>query len=130
MPQNGFPRTSRLLKHAEFDQVYKHGKRHFSSSMTFFYQLYTAERPGARVGFTVSRAMGQAVTRNRMKRRMRDAVRHHLAELNQRLAEKQMAAEIVINPKKGLLQAEPQAVAAEVAKAFGVIAGVPADKDQ
>jgi ribonuclease P protein component len=126
LPQNGFPRSSRLLKHAEFDQVYKHGKRHFSPSMTFFYQVYAAEKPGARIGFTVSRALGQAVTRNRMKRRMRDAVRHHLAELNQRLTEKQMAAEIVINPKKGLLQAEPKAVQAEVAKAFTVIAGAKA----
>ena len=123
LPQNGFPRTSRLLKHAEFDQVYKSGKRHFSSSMTFFYQVHPAERPGARVGFTVSRALGQAVTRNRMKRRMRDAVRHHLAELDQQLAAKQLAAEVVINPKKGLLAAEPKAIAGEVAKAFAVIAG-------
>jgi ribonuclease P protein component len=122
-PHKGFPRTSRLLKHAEFDQVYKHGKRHFSSSMTFFYQVHTAEMPGARIGFTVSRALGQAVTRNRMKRRMRDAVRNHLAKLNEALADKHIAAEIVINPKKGLLQAGPHTVDSEVAKAFAVIAG-------
>jgi ribonuclease P protein component len=122
-PRNGFPRTSRLLKHAEFDQVYKHGKRHFSPSMTFFYQVHTAETSGARVGFTVSRALGEAVTRNRMKRRMRDAVRHHLAELDQRLAANHLAAEVVINPKKALLAAEAKAIRAEVAKAFTVIAG-------
>jgi ribonuclease P protein component len=123
LPQNGFPRPSRLLKHAEFDQVYQSGKRHFSPIMTFFYQVHPAKTPGARVGFTVSRALGQAVTRNRMKRRMREAVRLHLAALDQHLTAKQLAAEVVINPKKSLLTAETKAIQAEVAKAFAVICG-------
>ena len=33
----GFPRAARLLKHFDFERVYKQGKRHFSSHMTVFY---------------------------------------------------------------------------------------------
>lgn len=32
-----FPRTSKLLKHALFDQVYQRGQRHFSGLMTVFF---------------------------------------------------------------------------------------------
>ena len=35
----------------------------------------------SRIGLTVSRAMGGAVERNRLKRRLREAVRKHRAEL-------------------------------------------------
>src|ERR1700716_2490486 len=77
------PRTGRLLRHADFERVYKLGKRHFSASMTFFYlQRSDVTRPGSqtkgrgtserapgssalRVGFTVGRALGGAVERNR-----------------------------------------------------------------
>ncbi len=34
----------------------------------------------ARVGFTVTKKMGGAVTRNRMKRRLREAIRAHFEE--------------------------------------------------
>ncbi len=79
-----FPRGARLLRHADFERVYKQGRRHFSASMTVFYlqrpevQLGKGKSPGApglRVGFTVGRALGGAVQRNRMKRRLREAVR-------------------------------------------------------
>jgi ribonuclease P protein component len=120
--KNAFPRRSRLLKHAEFDAVYKKGRRHFSTSMTFFYQVdATAATKTARVGFTVGRVLGGAVERNRMKRRLRDAVRHHRAELDQRLTERGVAVEIVINPKKAVLTAETSALHTEVARAFKVI---------
>src|SRR3981081_1645406 len=74
-----FPRRGRLLRHADFERVYKQGRRHFSASMTVFYwqrpEAVAAEISGLRVGFAVSRALGGAVQRNRMKRRLREAVR-------------------------------------------------------
>ena len=33
-----FPRNARLLRHADFERVYKLGRRHFSASMTVFYR--------------------------------------------------------------------------------------------
>ena len=116
-----FPRTTRLLRHADFERVYKQGRRHFSASMTVFYlqridpvAVAKASVPGLRVGFTVSRALGGAVQRNRMKRRLREAVRLSHPPLA-------VAADVVINPKKVLLTADFDAVLNEVGRAFVVI---------
>lgn len=113
----------RLLRHADFERVYKQGRRHFSPSMTVFYlQRHPASEErkpakvasGFRVGFTVGRALGGAVQRNRMKRRLREAVRRTrlAAGLN---------ADVVINPKKSILTADFAAVTNEVSRAFAVI---------
>jgi ribonuclease P protein component len=119
-----FPRTARLLRHADFERVYKHGRRHFSASMTVFYwprpQLDIKARTeipaprGLRVGFTVSRVLGGAVQRNRMKRRLREAVRMSFPPV-------EFAADVVINPKKSLLAVEFSAVLNEVSRAFAII---------
>ncbi|MBZ5679028.1 MAG: ribonuclease P protein component [Acidobacteriia bacterium] len=116
-----FPRSARLLRHADFERVYKQGRRHFSTSMTVFY-LPRQEAPGAgtnsasglRIGFTVGRALGGAVQRNRMKRRLREAVR---------LCRPAAASDVdvVINPKKLLLTTDFSAVLNEVTRAFVVI---------
>ena len=104
-----FPKSSRLLKHADFDDVYQNGKRHFSGHMTVFYLRREAGAP--RVGFTVGRVLGGAVVRNRIKRRLREAVRHHLAELP-------VPVDVVINPKKSVLVAEFAELEREVVRAF------------
>jgi ribonuclease P protein component len=124
-----FPRTARLLRHADFERVYKQGRRHFSASMTVFYwprpqadaaaqdqrpAQHTTAAQGLRVGFTVGRALGGAVQRNRMKRRLREAVR-----LTRPVAG--VAADVVINPKKSLLTTDFADVVNEVNRAFVLI---------
>jgi ribonuclease P protein component len=117
-----FPRTARLLRHADFERVYKQGRRHFSASMTVFYwprpeavvELAKARPEGLRVGFTVGRALGGAVQRNRMKRRLREAVRMTRPAQG-------VSADVVINPKKSLLTNDFAAVVNEVSRAFVVI---------
>lgn len=127
-PSLRFPRSSRLLKHSSFEKVYKDGRRHFSPSMTFFYLLRSVPgatdsfAPPAQIGFTVGRVLGGAVERNRIKRRVRAAVRLNLPEFNQALAGRELAAEIVINPKKSAMKTEHPALQSEVARAFAVIA--------
>lgn len=69
---------------------------------------------GLRIGFTVGRALGGAVQRNRMKRRLREAVR--LARPSAALY-----VDIVINPKKSLLTTDFPAVRNEIARAFAAI---------
>ena len=108
-----FPRAARLLKHADFERVYKQGRRHFSSHMTVFY-LRQAEG-SARVGFTVGRVLGGAVERNRIKRRLREAVRLRRSTLK-------APVDVVINPKKSVLAVEFPVVVEEVSRAFDVIA--------
>jgi ribonuclease P protein component len=126
----GFPRAARLLKHSDFERVYKQGRRHFSSHMTVFYLRQaggvlsketgngTANRTAegsARVGFTVGRVLGGAVQRNRIKRRLREAVRLRRNVLPG-------AVDVVINPKKSVLTLEFSAVLDEVGRALDVIA--------
>ena len=116
-----FPRSVRLLRHADFERVYKLGRRHFSASLTVFFlarqEAAAAKVPatgGLRIGFTVGRALGGAVQRNRMKRRLREAVRLSRPPLGP-------SADVVINPKKSLLTTDFAAVLNEVARAFVVI---------
>ncbi|MFZ0276447.1 MAG: ribonuclease P protein component [Candidatus Sulfotelmatobacter sp.] len=116
-PTARFPRTARLLRHADFERVYKQGRRHFSASITVFYwPRPVGETPssGLRVGFTVGRALGGAVQRNRMKRRLREAVRTTRPSAA-------VAADVVINPKKSLLTTDFAALQNEVNRAFAVI---------
>jgi ribonuclease P protein component len=121
----GFPRAARLLKHADFERVYKLGRRHFSPHMTVFY-LRQAEgaspqgavpEKGARVGFTVGKVLGGAVERNRIKRRLREAVR-----LRRAVLKGAGAVDVVINPKKSVLTLEFSVVLEEVGRALDVIA--------
>ena len=116
-----FPRSARLLRHSDFERVYTRGRRHFSANLTAFYFPRAMEGSstgprisGFRVGFTVGRALGGAVQRNRMKRRLREAVRMswpvHAPD-----------ADVVINPKKTVLKIEFETLLNEVRRAFVVI---------
>jgi ribonuclease P protein component len=129
-----FPKAARLLKHADFDRVYRTGRRQFSASITVFWLRRITEAgsedqidrvaenalvtAGPRVGFTVSRVMGGSVVRNRIRRRLREAVRLNLAQLF--LPEPQ-PVDVVINPKKSALTAEFDKLNSEVANAFRAI---------
>lgn len=85
--------------------------------MTVFYlRRDAAMNAGPRVGFTVGRVLGGAVDRNRMRRRLREAVRKHLTGLS-------VSVDVVINPKKSVLTAEFPELMGEVERAFHVIQG-------
>jgi ribonuclease P protein component len=120
-----FPRSARLLRHADFERVYKQGRRHFSASITVFYlerrevqtEAKSSKPPGIsgiRVGFTVGRSLGGAVERNRMKRRLREIVRQTRPSGGRNV-------DVVMNPKKSLMAADFSAVLNEVTRAFEVI---------
>jgi ribonuclease P protein component len=111
------PRIARLLRHADFERVYEKGKRHFATYMTVFYlRRMEGAGPvsGIRIGFTVGRALGGAVDRNRMKRRLREAVRLQESVPN-------VSVDVVINPKKSLRTTEFTNLQNEVRRAFEVI---------
>jgi len=68
---------------------------------------------GPRVGFTVGKVLGGAVVRNRIKRRLREAVRLH--------GPVAAAVDVVINPKKSMLTTPFEELRNEVGRAFEVI---------
>ena len=112
-PHGSAGKSGRLLRHADFERVYKQGRRHFATHITVFY-LRRTEGEGMRVGFTVSRALGDAVDRNRMRRRLRESVR-----LSRPAASP--AVDVVINPKKSVRTVEFSILLNEVSRAFEVI---------
>ena len=66
-------RRSRLLRSGDFDRTLRSGRRTSSDYLALFVSDNDLGR--ARVGFAVSRKLGNAVIRNRIKRRLRELVR-------------------------------------------------------
>jgi ribonuclease P protein component len=69
------PRANRLTRSRDFDAVYRHGR----STSTRYLVLYWFPREdgeeGSRLGIAIPRKAGSAVTRNRLKRLLREAWR-------------------------------------------------------
>ena len=70
-----------------------------------------SEPEGPRIGFTVPRALGKAVVRNRIRRRVREAVRLELERLSPQWS-------IVFNPRRKALEAPAEEVRKEVLRLF------------
>ena len=94
-----YPKTARLLKHSDFQRVYQKGGRQFTGNMTIFFlrrEPANPEQRNLRVGLTVGKALGGSVERNRIRRRMREAVRLSLPK-------EEAAVDVVFNPRKDVL---------------------------
>ena len=92
-----FPREARLVRRGDFDAVYRAGKRRSSSHFTIF--VRANELPVSRFGFSIKKALGGAVVRNRMRRQLREMVRCHRQEIPG-------GWDIVIHPKDNLAGAK------------------------
>jgi ribonuclease P protein component len=74
------PKRGRLSRSAEFERVYRQGRSHANR----FLVLYTFPRASEgepRLGLSVSRKVGGAVDRNRVKRLLREAFGARTAQL-------------------------------------------------
>jgi ribonuclease P protein component len=79
MPQHRFPRTARVRARADFDRIFKQGRR---VALPVLALHWTADEVDPRLGLAVSKKVDpHAVGRNRIKRVIRDAFRHCRAEL-------------------------------------------------
>jgi ribonuclease P protein component len=97
----------RLVRKADFDAVYRHGKRRSNSHFTVFSKAN--DLPESRFGFSIKRAIGGAVVRNRIRRRIREVIRLHRQEIS-------AGWDIVIHPKPHVAAAPFAALTTELLK--------------
>lgn len=69
----GIRRAQRLRNRREFAAVYRHGRPYRSELLVL--RVLRTGGPVSRFGFTTGQALGKAVARNRLKRRLQEAVR-------------------------------------------------------
>jgi len=100
-----FPREAKLVRKSEFDEVYRAGKRRSSSHFTVF--VRASGQPISRFGFSIKKALGGAVVRNRIRRRVREIVRCHRLEIP-------AGWDIVIHPKSNVAKAEFASLTADL----------------
>ena len=112
-----FPKSRCLLKHSDFQRVYQSGRRQFTGNVTVFYLRRDGPEAGAgpRVGFTVGKVLGGSVERNRIKRKMREAVRLSWGAC-------EGGVDVVFNPRKSVLGLPFSDLVDEVARALRLAA--------
>ena len=117
--QRRSPRQSlteaRLRKHADYQRAYAASRKRQSASMSWFLAPQTpaysgAEFPaGPRVGLTAGKVIGKAHERNRIKRRMKEALRRHLDLLPP-------ACDLILHPRRTVLTIEFTKLEAEIVR--------------
>lgn len=89
----------RLRKNQDFKKVYKRGKSYRNRNFVVILKNSGLEHP--RIGFSITKKTGNSVTRNRLKRRLREIVR-----LKQKHIKKPV--DIIIIPRKNSLDLDYQ----------------------
>jgi ribonuclease P protein component len=111
----------RLRKHADFQRAYAAGRKRQSASMSWF--LAPRQAPenadatdparwlpaGPRVGLTAGKVLGKAHERNRIKRRVREALRRHADLLPE-------GADLILHPRRVVLTMEFKKLEAEIVR--------------
>jgi ribonuclease P protein component len=100
----------RLQKHADYQRAYAASRKRQSASMSWFLApqdgIAAAETvagrvwarvEGPRVGLTAGKVLGKAHERNRIKRRMRDALRRHVELLP-------VGCDLILHPRRSVLK--------------------------
>ena len=104
-----FPKSLRLLRRADFRQVYEQGERRSAPLCTAFFRANGL--PETRLGITLPRALGHAVVRNRIKRRVREVFRLNRAAIPG-------GWDIVLNPRQAAASAPFETLARELLRLF------------
>jgi ribonuclease P protein component len=105
--QLDFPRACRLVRRAEYDAVYRDGRKRAGREFTVFI------RPNglnlSRFGWSIKKALGSAVRRNRIRRRLREILRLHRQEISP-------GWDVVIHPRSSAATADFLALTQELLK--------------
>jgi ribonuclease P protein component len=105
----------RLRKHADYSRAYAAGRKRQSASMSWFLAPQSPAYAGAplpegpRVGLTAGKVLGKAHERNRLKRRMREALRRHTELLP-------TGCDLILHPRRAVLNLDFVKLEAEVVR--------------
>ena len=105
-----FPKSARLLKRASFEKVYATGTRLGCA----YFSVICLSDPSfgcAKAGLTTPRRLGNSVARSRLKRKMREAIRHEIGRVKGSWG-------FVFHPRNAAADAPPDRLRAEVEKVF------------
>jgi ribonuclease P protein component len=93
------------VRRTEYEAVYRGGRRRSSQQFAVFYRANGLER--SRFGISVKKALGGAVVRNRIRRRIREILRRNDSEIPS-------GWDIVIHPRSSVARAAFAPLAAEL----------------
>ncbi len=106
----------RLRRHAEYQRAYASGRKRQSSSMSWFLAPRATfdgapqeQTQAPRVGLTAGKVLGKAHERNRIKRRMREALRRHVDLLPP-------GCDLIFHPRRAVLTLEFAKLEAEIVR--------------
>ncbi len=108
-----FPKEIRLRKADEFKAVYARGKKKASRSFVVF--ILPNETEVTRFGMTTSRKLGKAHDRNRIRRRVREILRHERRSFR-------AGVDVVVNPRRSVLERDFETLRTELVSVLGTIA--------
>jgi len=104
---------ARLQKHADYQRAYAASRKRQSASMSWFLAQQsgceTGHVAGPRVGLTAGKVLGKAHERNRIKRRMREALRRHVELLP-------TGCDLILHPRRSVLTMEFGKLEAEIVR--------------
>jgi ribonuclease P protein component len=106
---------ARLCKHADYQRAYAAARKRQSASMSWFLAPQPPQTrepltpPAARVGLTVGKVLGKATERNRIKRRIREALRRHVDLLP-------AGCDLILHPRRTVLTMEFTKLEAEIVR--------------
>jgi ribonuclease P protein component len=106
------PKQRRLTKRHEFVRVYETGRKQFSRFAVLFFAAN--DLPNSRIGITVTKKVGKANIRNRLKRWTREVYRRQ----REPLGLDALPLDIVVNVKPSALEASFADFTAEFVKAL------------
>ena len=101
----------RLRKHADYQRTYAVTRKRQSASMSWFLAAHdgASDLTLPRIGLTVGKILGKAHDRNRIKRRMREALRRHTDLFP-------AGCDLILHPRRAVLTMDFGKLEAEVVR--------------
>jgi ribonuclease P protein component len=109
-PSEALPKHTRLAKRPEFVRVYETGRKQFSRYAVLFFA--GNDREHSRIGITVTKKVGKANIRNRLKRWTREVYRRQ----REPLGLDAQALDIVVNVKPSAAQTSYEEFSRDLAR--------------